>query len=234
VRGQDAIVVAAGAPRVRLPDRPPETDRHAVTADVRVEADGSASLEIVEEFHGESAVGFRQRLEQIPDAELRRGMEQGYVPRVVPGGSLREFRIEGREDPSRPIVLTFSIDVRAFGRRVGHRLALPPLFPAGLAASYASLPSRTTAEIVSSGSSTVTIRLRTSGRLGPAPPAVHLRGPGRSSYSIAARRRGDALEVVRTVVLERTQVTPADYPAFATFCRRADEADESEISVTLR
>ena len=112
---------------------------------------------------------------------------------------------------------------------------IPSLFPSQLAAGYATLPTRRTTEIVGPGASDIRMRLRVPPgvALPEGPPTVTLEGPGGARFTMRSRTDGDALVVERTVRVPLMRVPVSTYPAFAEFCRRADEAESREVRIRV-
>jgi len=232
LRGQEGVVLAAGLPHVRLPAQPIETDLVEATVEIDPHPDGSAEITIVERRLGGIAAGFREELENIPAAELEETFAGGYTSRVVPGSELVSLAIEGKDDPEAPLVFRYRLTARRLGRMQGGRLVLPPFFEQGLAQAYASLPARTTTELVAGGAHRLVLRVR--GASAATGPDVELRGPAGATYERTSRRERGTLVVERRVSLPRILVEPADYPAFAAWARSTEDADRAEVSVATR
>jgi len=67
----------------------------------------------------------------------------------------------------------------------------------------------------------------------PAPTPVELNFPGGSQFSTHATVQGNTLTLERRVRLPRMRISSEQYPAFASFCRSADQAEERDLSVSL-
>jgi hypothetical protein len=237
LRGQPALVLVEGAPRITIPAAPEGSDRRTIEADVEVARDGSAKIEVVETFRGATAVAWRTDLESVPNAVLEERFEEAYVSRLVPGAALESLRITGREDPEQPLVFHYRFEVSELGRRQNGRRVVPGFFPSQLAPVYAPLGERTTPEIVAPAiDADVTVRFRVGDgmELPRAPRPVEQRAPGGARFVMRARREGDALVMERSVRLPIMRVSPSAYPALARFCRGVDEVEAREITVPLR
>ena len=231
LRGQTAVVLREGLPRETITAPPASADTREIVVDIDVASDGSARVDVRETHRGITAVSWRGGLEGVPEADLERGFEAAYAARVVPGAALESLEIEGRDDPEAPLVLRYRTTVRALGRTAGDELLLPPLFTNELAAGYASLPARTTTELVNGQVSTVRLRIHDpSGRARP-PADASIEGPAGARFVQTTRRTEDGLEVERRLVLEPALVTAATYDAFARFCRQTVEIEGREIAV---
>ena len=236
LRGQDAVVIARGAPRVEIPHVRIDTDRREVVVDAHLRQDGSALVEVVETFHGAGAVGWRNDLEGVPDATLESRFEEAYVARLVPGAQMTRLRITGRESPERPMVFEYAFEVRSLGRRQGDAWIVPGLFPTHLAPSYAPLGERTTTQLVAPPLA-VDVRLTLhvpSGITPPAPPAsVTLRGPNGASFRMGGERGEESTTLTRRVRLPVMRVPASEYPDLARFSRAVDQAEARELAIGL-
>ncbi|NOY93176.1 MAG: hypothetical protein GXP55_18480 [Deltaproteobacteria bacterium] len=236
LRGQDAYVLTEGAPRITVPEGAPDQDTRVVEVQAQLQSDGSARLSITETFRGLGAISWRNQLEGIPEALLNQRFEQGYASRVIAGATLLSLEITGREELSQPVVLHYSLEVPAFGHREGASWVLPPIFPEGLANSFARLDQRTTPALMAMP---LAADLRFSLRVpeGAAPPAaptpVELTLPGGALFSIRAQVQDDTLRIERRVRLPRMRIAPEQYPLFARFCRSADQAEARDLRVSL-
>lgn len=236
LRGQDALIIAEGAPRVTLPAHREGEDRRTIEATVTVDRDGSARVEVVETYRGAGAVGWRNDLEGIPAAQLEGRFEEQYAARLIPDARLESLEIVGRDEPDEPLTLRYVVEVEILGRRVGSRWALPGLFPTLVTPNFARLATRTTPQLIAAGLDLeIIIRLDTPGdEPAAAPSTVDLRGPNDSHFTMRARPDDDTLVLTRRLELPQQRITPADYPAFTTFARAIDQAEAREIPVTLR
>lgn len=234
LRGMDALPIVAGEGPVRVPDAPVETERRQIALDVTVREDGSARVRVVERHVGASAASWRNGLENMPQAEIPRRFQEGYVTNLAAGAQLRGLRIEGRESPDAPIVLRYTLDVPALARRAAGRQLVPILIPNGAAPTFASLPIRTTAQLL--GGYVVDVRMRVRAEAGriEAPSDVSLEGPNGARFQMRARRDRDSVTVSRRLILPRMRVDPEGYPALTEFARATDEAERRELVITPR
>lgn len=236
LRGQDGVVLDEGGSHARVRDSIPGEDTLNVDVDVRLGENSTARIDVVETLKGAGAIAWRGQLENIPAAELERRFEEGYVARLVPGAVLAALEIRGRENTEEPLQLRYSFDVRTFGRHVARRWILAPLFPTQLQAAYASRAARTLPELVATPIERVlTIRYHASGStLPPALPNVTLQGPNGASARVESEVSGDTYTLTRSITLPLMRIEPSAYPAFAAFCRAADEAETRELAFTDR
>ncbi|MEO0325511.1 MAG: DUF3857 domain-containing protein [Myxococcota bacterium] len=234
LRGQDAVVLREGYPRVRVPDPGPEADLRTYRAEVELGPQGAATVRAEERHLGGSAANLRQVLRRVPAAELSRVMRENYVGGMFPGAQVAGVDVVGAEDADAPLSLAFAAQVPNFGRPAGGGLRLPPLFAADLARGYAQLQSRRTAQGI--GGQAFDAELRVTGITSPgetvaAYPPVRLEGPDGATYAREAVVDGDAVVVRRRLRMAEGNVTPEGYPAFAAFCRAVSEAETAELPV---
>jgi len=236
LRGQDAFVLAVGAPHITVPEGPPDPDTRTVAVAAQLASNGSAQVEVTETFKGMGAISWRNQLEGIPEALLDQRFEQGYASRVVAGATLVSLEITGREDTSQPLVLHYRLEVPTFGHREGAYWVLPEIFPEGFADSFARLDHRTTPALMPVplvASLNFTLTVPDGATPPPAPTPVELNFPGGSQFSTHATVQGNTLTLERRVRLPRMRISSEQYPAFASFCRSADQAEERDLSVSL-
>jgi tetratricopeptide (TPR) repeat protein len=232
LRGQEALLLEAGAPRVAVRRSLLGEDAHQMLFDIRLRKDGSASVDAVERLSGSRAVAWRQQLEGVASADLERWFEEQHAARLVPGAALASLQINAREQTELPLELLYSFEVGALGRRVRKGWALTGLLQSRLAASYARTAERTTAEIiVPETDREITLRISLPPGIRPPrlPEDISLRGPGRSAFTLRARRENDIVVLQRNLRLPVMRVEPRVYGNFADFCRKVDEAEAKEM-----
>jgi hypothetical protein len=241
LRGQPALLLAPGAPKVMLPQSPDGQDMRRLVLDVALTATGDAEVQVTETVWGVGAVNWRSELESIPAAELDHRFEEEYVGRLLPGARLTSLKISGREQNAQAIELKYGAQLNNFGRRLGERWALPPLIAARLGQNYAQLAQRTTAALVPNPLEIeVTVRLHLpKGAMRPAPPEgvrveAAIAGPnGPPRFTLASRYEGDILVIERKLDVPAMRIETTAYPEFANFCRKVDLAENNELFVRL-
>ncbi len=231
LRGQEAIVIEPGTPRVVVGAQG-SRDLRDVRADVALGRDGSARVTIEERFSGAHAYFWRQQLEGVPRAELDQRFEQGYVVPLFGPARLVSLAIDGVEDTDAPLVLRYVADVPLLGRVEGPQQLIAPFFRSAMARNLASLPARETTERVLGNDLRVQMTVRAPGRgLPVSPPDRRLEGPHGASASWSSSTAGEVLTVTQEVHLPSMLVLPTEYPAFATFCRDVDRLEATEVRV---
>lgn len=236
--GQPALLLEGDPAVTALPPRDPSLDGRNVEIDVALNASGGADVTFVETVRGGGAIGWRNQLESIPQAELERRFEEEYAGRLVPGAQLVSLEVQGREQDSDTLQLKMKIQVASFGRRVEGGLALPALLTSQLSATYARNATRTTTQLIGSPVLTrVVVRVHVpKGVKLPAPPgkvALQAKIPGQPSFALKSEASGDTITIDRAIAMPVMRVTPADYPAFTQFCRAVDAAEAQEIFVRM-
>lgn len=231
VRGQEGVVLTAGLPRVRLPDPGPEADLHSVSIDIALDERGGARIEVAQKMRGVAAAQFRQLLDRVPPAELRRAFEMGFSGRVFPNSALRDLRIEGREDPEAPLVLRYAVEASSYARRSGDAWLVRAPFPFDAASTYATLPARQTTQAVDGEAQDLRIRVRAARGTPQAIAPVEVRGARGLAYVRRSAVRDGTLIVERRVRVPQMLVSAAEYPDFAARCRQISEAEQHEIVV---
>jgi tetratricopeptide (TPR) repeat protein len=234
LRGQPALLMAAGAPSVKVGPGTLGPDSRRFVVNATLAADGGAKLDVNETLHGSEAVAWRGQLEQIPQAELEHRMEQDYAARLFPGASLSKLEISGREQEKPDLTLHYVLDIRSFARQVPEGLALPAVLESEVAANLARTATRKTTELIASPlhtDVTLTIQLPNGFQLAGKPEPQNLVGAfaGRPSFGNRISSDQGALKIERSLSLPAMRVLPQDYPAFAEFCRRVDEVEGQEL-----
>jgi cellulose synthase operon protein C len=233
LRGQPAIRLVRGAPR--------ETTGSAGSRDgvtyrgtVALANDGSATLDLEQQFEGRFAIGLRTALETLPEARLKDTIESRLLPQALPGARLAALEVKNLADLDAPLVLAMKIEHTTFARPRGGELALSPPFQMNLL-SLAALPARETPLYLSeqlSNRTVVDLRIklpagaRVTTELGP----WSADDDGRK-VMVNDRIDKGMLVLDRVVDIPAGRVQPDRYPAFQGFARRADAALRRDVVV---
>jgi tetratricopeptide (TPR) repeat protein len=236
--GQPAMFLSGEPATAMLPPRDGSLDSRDVELDVALNESGGAEITYVETVRGGGAIGWRNQLESIPEAELERRFEEEYAGRLVPGAQLKSLAIEGREQDSDTLRIAMTIEVARFGRRVDGGIALPSLVTSQLSATYARIAARTTTQLISSPVyNHVVMRLRApkNGKLPVAPGKVALQAsiPGQPSFALKSQVGDGTLTLERAIAMPVMRIVPKDYAAFTQFCRAVDAAEAQELVVRM-
>jgi cellulose synthase operon protein C len=199
-------------------------------------ADGSATLSLVQSFHGKYATGLRSVLTQLADRQIRDAIETRLLGGALRGVELEKYDIAGVTDPDAPIRITTTSRVRAFAQSVGGTLVIqPPSFGPRLS-QFATLPARQTPLLlVESVAQNVklSIELPPGASVMASAPAQRIEN-GERVVLLKDSASGKNLVLERSVSLPAGRVQPNDYAAFLDFTRRADEALTGSVRVKLR
>ncbi len=236
LRGEKALLVNARADLTETPKIDLERELRTVEIAVELSSEGKGEVHVREIHRGASAVEWRNDLDSIPAAELESRFQQSYAAKVIPGARLTRLALQAREDPEAPFVLDYELEVDDLGQRSGNQLRIAGLFPTLLAAHYARQGSRSTTELVAPPQAAdirVTYSLPKGARVVALPKGGVLHHPTLASFTSRAEPRERQVELTRSLRVPIARVTPADYPAFATFCRSADALEGSELVIDL-
>lgn len=236
LRGQQAVVLADGFPRVTVPDSGPTTDARRFRVNVAMGQGGAATLQVAEQHSGLAGATWRQTFRRVPEAELDRLMKENYVGRIFPGAQVTSLEIPNAGAREEPLEMTYTAELPRFGRPTGGGVLVPNVFAVDLAQALAQRASRTTTLGVGNRATEVVTRIegvaspeQTVARL----PAVALEGFGGSRYTREARVENGVVVITRKLVVPETNVPASDYEAFARFCRAVTEAEMVEIPVRV-
>jgi tetratricopeptide (TPR) repeat protein len=236
LRDEEALLIGPKLTRVRTPSVDSEqADLKSVDVEVKLAADGSAVVHVRETLRGSAAIGWRNDLDEVPSAELDARFEESYVVRLVPGASLKSIKIGERDDPEKPLLLDYELEVASLGRREGDQLHMPGMFPAALAGSLARTAQRTVPELIGTTIAT-DVRMRfvlPKGVEVLALPVTLQRNYGAAKFSASARVEGSEVVLERSLRMPVLRVAPAEYPAFADFCRAVDLAEATELAIKM-
>ena len=235
VRGEQALVLNDSAERASVPKNDPKSDSREVDVQITLDKQGKAALAVRETHRGQSAVSWRNDLDDIPHAELEARFEESYASNIVPGERLKSVTFEQRDDPEAPLVIAYTLEVDSLGHRVGDELRVPGLFPASLQAQFAREAQRSTPLLVAPGAtSSVHVRvLLPKGAKVQAMPKPTKLSSGAASFESVVASGAEQVDVTRTLRVPLTRVAPSDYAPFAAFCRSVDLSEASELAIAL-
>jgi len=232
LRGQEAIVLVAGAPHDKT-DSGGALDGVVFSGRASLRPDGSADLELVQSYTGKLASSMRDVLAKVPEAQLDDFVESRLVGRNFPGARVHSLKVENREALDEPLVLHVSADVRDLARPSGDSLILKSLFAMRLT-QLAVLPERQTPLLIGV-SSHVDVRFEivipASMKMPASLPNGDIHDADRV-VSVKDKVNGHAIELVRTIDIPAGRIQPGDaYAKFVQFTQSADEAVERDIRI---
>jgi cellulose synthase operon protein C len=236
VRGMPAVVFGGDQLVQARTPAAGALDHASTEGTVSLAADGSATLELVQTFHGKYATGLRGALTELPERQIRDAIESRLLGGPLRGVELASYEIEGVADPDAPIRIKTRSKSRAFAQAVGGVLIIqPPAFGPRLS-QLATLATRQTPLIIvdsSSQSVNLKVSLPRGATLEGAPGPRHFQD-GERRVDVLDRAKGSELVLERRVMLPAGRVQPSAYPSFLEFTRRSDEATSSSFRVRLR
>lgn len=236
LRGQEGIVLESGLPRVVLPAAQGTADSERFEGEIELDARGRAVLHLVVATTGENAAGIRGALRQIPAAERNRVLAERLVPSMIPGGigDPDSIRIGGADDWEAPLTIEFVAASAGLVRSGRGGLYLVPVFASGIDRTFASLPGRTTSELVGELDATLSLRIRGPG-VADVPQAVSLDDPSGASAVLRASRESDgSVRFERHIRVPAAVIRPEAYDRFARFCRATAQMEERTVVFSPR
>ena len=212
---------------VDIPLDPPalHSDRHRAT--VLPSFDGPAQVQLESEFTGVSADFFRRRLRN--DERGRKAVE-AFVDMLFPGAQARPLGIDGHQDLTGPLRMSFALRAPSLVRvdrgelrvRPPDFLGLDHLVPHAQRANPLRLGTPRTASL------TLTLALGTQLSAAHVPPDTAIETPCLRLHRTATPGP-EQLEIVYELVRTCYEISVADYPAFRAAAQQVSRALEEEI-----
>jgi cellulose synthase operon protein C len=232
LRGQDAIVLIAGAPHDKT-DLGGALDGVVFSGRANLRADGSADLDLVQSYTGKLASSMRDVLAKVPEAQLDDFVETRLVGRNFPGARVHSLKVENRESLDEPLVLRVSADVRDMARPGSDGLVLKSLFPMRLS-QLAVLPERQTPLLIGV-SSHIDVRFEivvpASMKMPTSLPSADIHDADRV-VSVKDKVNGHTIDLARTIDIPAGRIQPgAAYAKFVQFTQNADDVAERDIRI---
>jgi cellulose synthase operon protein C len=236
LRDAEAVVLPAPGERVEVTRTPPDdgSERRRTRLVIAVDGEGNATVEGAEDYRGVEAAGLRNSIEKLDAPSRRQAMEQSLA-RTFRSPSLLDLAVEGEAALEAPITLRWRARVEGWARlEEGRAVVEAPLFPARLGARFLQRAARER-PLLLAGDERSTTELTISLPPGWMPAPVEPPTVTSAYGSYRREERGEAGRLLRTDTydLRRGRVAPGDYPAFASFARAVDAAQD-EPMVFLR
>lgn len=233
LRGQPAIRLVPGAPR-ETTGSAGSRDGVSYRGTVALDNDGSAKLDLEQQFEGRFAIGLRTALETLPEARLKDTIESRLLPQALPGARLVDLEVKNLADLDAPLVLAMKIEHTTFARPRGSELLVSPPFQMNLL-SLAALPVRETPLYLSEQLSNRTvvdlrIKLPAGARVTTELAPWSADDEGRT-VKVNDRLDKGMLVLDRVVDIPAGRIQPDRYPGFQSFARRADAALRRDVAV---
>lgn len=209
-------------------------DRVVYRANLRLEPDGAAEVELEHVLYGRYAAGLRGALSELSEQRLRDVIESRLVGHALRGARLLDHTVLHLNAPEQPLVVRTRSRVPAFAHVAGGVLLVPPPFAPRIG-QLAALPERhTPLLLVESTHQEVEVRitLPPGAKVQGAPTRAELRD-GERQVVIGDRVENGQLVLERRVLLPAGRIQTAAYPAFLTFARQADEALSATVRIRL-
>ncbi len=233
--GGDAIVLADGAPRSRVPPLDLAAHGRSLTVNLALAADGVGRATVEERLRGYAATGARAALRRM-DAANRERQFEAYVGAMVGGATLEALEVEGTADVEADMVFRYTFRAPGIARRGGAGLRFDGIFRADAGRAYAELPTRErpqwNADPVNA-TLALRVRLPAGATLGALPPDAHGEDGARVRWSVELRPAEGGFTLARRVQVPTGRVAAGVYPGFAEAIRALDTADTREVEITL-
>ncbi len=233
-RGMPAYVLSDAKPVAAVVPAAGALDNVRYEGTFRVNADGSADLDLEQRFFGKYAMGLRNALAEIPEEQLRDVLESRLLGPELRGIELKSYALDHFDDLDSPLVIKAKAKIPGFAQRSGDMLLIAPPFGPRVS-QLAALPQRQTPLLMAEATHReikLRIMLPSGADLASDPIQAEL-SDGDRSVRVADTAKPGELSLVRSVNLPAGRVQPKDYPAFLGFARRADDALSQSIRVRL-
>jgi transglutaminase-like putative cysteine protease/cytochrome c-type biogenesis protein CcmH/NrfG len=224
------VVDEDGAELRRTPVHPPSLERRERRLDVRLAADGSATVEGSEQITGADAAGYRSTYQSEGNREERL---QRALGRTFPGVHVERQSFGPLDDFEVPVRFEYEAHVPQLAQRTGDALQVPPSTAGGLTPSLARSTSREHPLEIGLASSYLEerrIHLPSGARVTHLPEGGEARSPfGRLTVRYVAGPEG--ITVTTELVFERDRIAQSDYPAFRRWTEAADALLRQRITL---
>lgn len=227
-RGALALQINEGKPKlVHLPEPPAEASTTRRKLDVTLAADGGAQFTSEMQVTGAYAPEWRSRYlaEDTRAERATRDLSNDFGPIELAAGK-GSVEVGEIDDVERPVKIRVKGKAPSFVRHDGDVLSLAAGPVYSLVAHYASLSRRTLdvdLRALSQREDEWTIRLPAGTKVLRAPSPAQLDSPfGR--FSVAFEEAPGKVTVKTALSFKKARITPAEYPAWRSFCEAVDRA----------
>lgn len=234
VRGMPGYILSGTEPQNTTIPEGGTKDGVTYSGSAKVDAQGSATAELVLEFHGKYATGIRTALASMPQNQVRDTLESGLLGSALRGAQLREYQIGDLDNLDAPLSFHLKARVPHFAQKSGQHLILSPPFMPQLS-RMAALPSRKTPLLLDEANYQkirLSIELPAGSRIVSNIGKAELKNEGRI-VQVADKLEKNTLTLERVIDLPAGRVQPGQYPNFVDFARRADDALAASIRIQL-
>jgi hypothetical protein len=225
-RGATVLVVNPGEKPWfgRIPEARPEENLTASRFEVALSADGTAHVEGASRVSGVQAPAYRRSY--AAEHTRRAAFEQAFS-RTFPGLEVRAVSLSDLGRLEEAVDLRFELDLPRFADEEGAGLRFLPFGRVhGYVESWAPLSERKHELVVGEPYENRFLfrhRLPAGWEVTQLPEPVRLDAPS-AAFEVEYRREPGVVVAEGRVVLKRTRVKPADYPAFRDLAARIDRA----------
>jgi len=234
-RGALALQINEGKPKlVHLPEPPAEASTTRRKLDVTLAADGAAQFTSEMQVAGAYAPEWRSRYlaEGTRRERATRDLARELGPIELAQGK-GAIDVGNIDEVEQPVKIRAKGKALSFVRHDGDALSLAAGPGHSLVADYASL-SRRSLDIdlraLSQRDDEWTIRLPTGTKVLRAPTPAQLDSPfGR--FSVAFEESAGKVTVKTSLTFKKARITPAEYPAWRSFCEAVDRAFGQRLTI---
>ena len=206
----------------RTPVLPPERNRRQRTLDVRLAADGSATIEGREVITGAQAPGYRSTYQ----AEgTRSDRFERSLRNLFPGLRLEEVGFEGLDTLEGDVSVRYEAEVPQLAQRDGQRLRADPSTMGELTRAFARTPTREYPMDLGGTSSYVeerTVRLPRGAQAAQVPEGGTAESPF-GKLAMTVERSAGQVQMRTEFELRRDRLRPGEYAAFRRWVEEVDQ-----------
>ncbi len=196
--------------------------------EIKLAADGSATLELRQRYHGRYAIQLRSMLEQVPKSRRKEIVEARLLGAALPSGRVETLSVTDLDEIDKPVKLTMSVKAPGLARLGNGELELGMPFLARLG-RLVELPKRQTPLYISER---VATRTRLSLTVVPPPGAklvnklasIKTDDPRVQISAADELEKDGSVKVRRSVAVNASRVQPDEYAAFREEVERGDSA----------
>ena len=240
LRGQPAVVLKAGAPR-ETTTQTGAKDGVTSSGVAKLAEDGSATIQLTQKYEGQIAIGLRNVLESLPEAQIEETIESRLLPRSLPGALLDSLDIKNADDLDAPLTLVMKVRMPNFARvrggAGGRELVISPPFALRLS-GLATLPARETPIYISESMATLSIVdlqvVLPEGARVVTELAPWKADDGGRTVRVNDRVENGRLTIARQVDIPAGRVQPEAYATFQAFAKSADTALHRDIVIAIK
>ncbi len=223
-RGALAIQVNEGKPRlVHLPEPPPSESVTARRVEAQIAADGSAQIDWKGDVSGVHAAGWRGRYHS---ASTQKKRVQEDLASEFPGLELASVTANDLQNIEESVSIKARGKVPQLAKRDGDSMSVSVGPRERMVREYATLSQRKSdirIFALATDETDTTVRLPANAKITSLPRASKAESPY-GSYKVEVDTTGTTVRVKTTVVIGKSRIAAAEYPAFRRWCEQVDSA----------